>query len=63
MSEQSPLNCQSTKMKNAITWMAETLQNNPEKPRHTIVQDAELRFDLTPLECEFLNKHFAKATA
>jgi hypothetical protein len=50
-------------MKNAITWMAENLQNNPEKPRHTIVQDAELRFDLTPLECEFLNKHFAKATA
>ena len=63
MSEQSPLNCQSTKLKNAITWMADTIQNTPEKARHLIVQEAELRFDLTPLECEFLDKHFCQASA
>nr|WP_320013235.1 hypothetical protein [uncultured Desulfobulbus sp.] len=62
MSEQSPLNCQSTKLKNAITWMADSIQNNPEKARHLVVQEAELRFDLTPVECEFLDKHFTKAT-
>ena len=39
--------------------MAETLQSHPEKERHVILQEAELRFDLTPLECDFLDKHFA----
>ncbi|MDD2464733.1 MAG: hypothetical protein PHI97_12120 [Desulfobulbus sp.] len=58
MSEHSPLTSQSAKLKNAIVWMAETLQCQPQKKRHLIVQEAELRFDLTPLECEFLDKHF-----
>jgi len=58
MSDQSPLNCQSAKLKKAIVWMAEILQNQPEKTRLMIVQEAELRFDLTPAECNFLDKHF-----
>lgn len=63
MSDQSPLNCQSAKLKKAIVWMAEILQKHPEKARHQIVQEAELRFDLTPLECEFLDKYFTAAAA
>ncbi len=63
MGEQSPLNSQSAKMKKAILWMAETLREHPEKPRHRIIQEAELRFDLTPLECAFLDSHFCNPPA
>ncbi len=63
MSEQSPLNCPSAKLRKAIVWMAEVLENHPEKTRHQIVEEAELRFDLTPLECDFLDKHFTTAAA
>ncbi len=58
MAEHSPLNIQSAKLKKAIVWMAEIIQDQPQKERCSILQEAELRFDLTPLECEFLNKHF-----
>ena len=46
------------KMKKAIRWISDTLLEHPEKKRSQIVREAELRFDLTPLECEFLNKNF-----
>jgi hypothetical protein len=59
MSEQSPLRCKSANLKKALVWIAESLQNHPEKKRHSVFLEAELRFDLTPLECEFLNTHFS----
>jgi len=59
MSNQSHLHSKSANLKKALLWMAETLQSHPEKKRHVILQEAELRFDLTPLECDFLDKHFA----
>jgi len=58
MSDQTPLHPKSTNLKKALLWMAETLQANPEKQRRTVLQEAELRFDLTPLECAFLDQHF-----
>lgn len=63
MSEQSPLTIQSAKLKKAIVWMAEALCDTPDKTRHLIVEEAQLRFDLTPRECEFLNKYFTAAEA
>lgn len=39
--------------------MAETLAEHPEKKRLTVLREAEWRFDLTPLECEFLDTHFS----
>ena len=58
MSQQSPLDNKSVKLKKALTWMAEMVRDHPEKKRLTILQEAEFRFDLTPMECEFLDKHF-----
>jgi hypothetical protein len=58
MSDQSPLRGQSANLKKALQWMAENLQLFPEKKRASVLREAELRFDLTPLECEFLDKHF-----
>jgi hypothetical protein len=59
MSNQSTLCTKSTNLKKALLWMAETLQNQPEKKRSTVLQEAEIRFDLNPLECAFLDKHFS----
>jgi hypothetical protein len=58
MGKHSPLNIQSAQLKKALIWMAEMIQEQPQKDRQCIVDEAELRFDLNPLECEFLNKHF-----
>ncbi len=58
MSQNTPTQTKSAKLKKALAWMAETLEDHPEKKRTTILQEAELRFDLTPAECEFLDKHF-----
>lgn len=59
MSKQAPLQSHADKLKKALTWMTETLQEQPYKKRQSVLQEAELRFDLTPLECEFLDKHFS----
>lgn len=60
MSDQSPLNTASTKVKKALIWVSETLQDQPHKLRLTVLHEAQIRFDLTPLECDFLNRHFSK---
>jgi len=49
----------SDKVKKAIRWMSEELLNNPLKKRGTVIKEAEIRFDLSPAECEFLTKNFS----
>ena len=49
----------SDKVKKAIGWMSEELLNNPLKKRGTVIKEAEIRFDLSPAECEFLTKNFS----
>jgi hypothetical protein len=56
---QSTIQPHSERMRQAIRWISEESQNHPEKPRKQIIKEAELRFDLTPAECEFLDKHFS----
>lgn len=46
------------KMKKAICWISDTLLEHPEKTRKQVIREAELRFDLTPVECDFLDKNF-----
>ena len=48
------------KMKKVLCWVSEMLEQHPEKKRIEIFRDAEIRFDLTPRECEFLDTQFAK---
>ena len=52
----------SDKVKKALRWMSDELLNNPQKKRDTVLREAEIRFDLSPAECEFLTKNFS-ATA
>ena len=46
------------KMRKAIRWISETIQEYPGKSRKVVLQDAEIRFDLSPKECAFLNANF-----
>jgi len=50
------------KVKKAIEEFSELLLISPEKSRWQLLQEVELKFDLSPQECEFLNNHFSKET-
>ena len=52
----------SANLKKAVCWISETVQEHPERSRGEIITEAELRFDLTPRECEFLNTRFTDLT-
>ncbi len=54
----TPLQTPSANLKKAICWLGEVVLKHPDKQREKVVQEAELRFDLTPAECEFLNSNF-----
>ena len=51
----------SDKVKKALRWMGEELLNNPQKKRTAVIKEAEIRFDLSPAECEFLTKNFSES--
>jgi len=46
----------SDRMKKAVQYVSEQRQAEPEKTPEKIVNEATLKFDLTPSECEFLAK-------
>ena len=47
------------KLKKALKFMSETTQEYPGKKREEIRREAEIRFDLSPAECEFLDSNFS----
>ena len=61
MSDSSRLPTGSDKVKKAIRWMSEEMLNNPQKKRATVIKEAEIRFDLSPAECEFLTNNFSES--
>ncbi len=48
------------RIRKAVRWICETIAEHPEKGRKEIIREAEIRFDLTPRESEFVH---AKLTA
>ena len=44
------------KMKKTLCWISEMLKTHPEKNRQQIISEAEIRFDLSPKECDFINR-------
>ncbi|MBT8347168.1 MAG: hypothetical protein HKP52_06445 [Desulfofustis sp.] len=57
MPEHGPLG--KDKLKKAVHYFAELVASHPEKSRLELLQKVELQFDLSPADCEFLNKHLA----
>ena len=47
-------------IKQAITWINEQLRENPKADRTRLVDEASRRFDLTPLDADFLWRHLAQ---
>lgn len=47
------------RIRKAIKWISGMVQEYPEKSRKDIIQEAEIRFDLTPKECSFLHEKFS----
>jgi len=44
------------KMKKALRWISEMLKAHPKKSRQQIISEAEIRFDLSPKECDFVDR-------
>jgi hypothetical protein len=62
MASKLPTQVPGDKMKKAIIHFSELLELKSDKPRKTLLQEVEIRFDLSPAECQFLHKHFSKDT-
>ncbi len=44
-------------IKQAVTWIDEQLQDHPGADRIKLVDEASRRFDLSPLDADFLLRH------
>jgi hypothetical protein len=44
------------KMKKTLCWISEMIKEHPEKNRQQIISEAEIRFDLSPKECDFIDR-------
>jgi hypothetical protein len=58
MSSHHPTQSAGDKTKQALAELCHLLNKHPEKSRQTLLQQVEIKFDLTPKECEFLNRNF-----
>ena len=47
-------------IKQAIVWIDEQLRDHPGADRLKLVDEASRRFDLTPLDADFLIRHLAE---
>jgi hypothetical protein len=47
-------------MRKTITWISAMVLSHPEKSRRQIISEAEVRFDLSPKESDFLNRKFSQ---
>jgi hypothetical protein len=51
----------SEKVKKALIWISEMVSQEPDAPRKKLLQQAEVRFDLSPADCAFLEKNFSSS--
>ncbi len=60
MSTHTPTQRPGDKMKKAICAFSELLREHPQKSRLSLLHQVEIKFDLSPKECEFLNTHLTE---
>jgi len=51
-----------TGVQKAVDWIAGELKANPKSDRSALIDRAGMRFHLTPLQAEYLYRHFARPT-
>ena len=47
-------------LRQAVRWLDEQLRDRPEASRADLVDEASRRFDLSPLDADFLWRHLAE---
>ena len=47
------------RMKKTLCWISEMIKNHPGKSRQQIICEAEIRFDLSPKECSFIERNLS----
>lgn len=60
MTKQHPTQCVGDKTRQALAELTDLLTKHPDKSRKELLQQVEIKFDLSPKECEFLNRNFQK---
>jgi len=55
MPETDAVTPEGERIRKAVRWICETMADQPERDRTAIIREAELRFDLTPRESEFVH--------
>lgn len=53
----------SDRLTSAVKALSELSLEFPEKKRSELLREVELKYDLSPLECEFLDNHFSSKPA
>jgi hypothetical protein len=54
MANTNGIHGQGESLRRALRWLSERRQEDPKIPRLKLIEDAALRFDLTPAEADFL---------
>ena len=47
-------------IRRAVKWISDNLETNPEQTRMKLIEQAVFKFDLSPLDTEFLMNFFRK---
>ena len=50
------------KLKKALCWISDMLKDYPAKNRQQVISEAEIRFDLSPKECDFIDRKLRTAS-
>ena len=58
MSTQQPTQTAGDKTRQALSELCDLQQQYPEKNRQTLLKQVEIKFDLNPKECDFLDRNF-----
>jgi hypothetical protein len=54
MADAKNIQGQGESLRRALRWLGERRQEDPKLPRLKLIEEAALRFDLTPAEADFL---------
>jgi hypothetical protein len=49
-------------LKKAIQWIDEQRRDNPKASMATLIDEASRKFELSPIQADFLYRHFAKTS-
>jgi len=60
MGDTEAIQPQGDKIRKAVRWLSDMCREHPEKSRAALVKEAEIRFDLTPRECAYLDREISR---